>query len=871
MKMIIRDLADMGVNTVIFFEQNGRGGAFLHPTRVAYAQTEKDRMKGRDFLKELLEETKRYDMKVWLAWTTPSGKYPGTEFAGLNDAGVMKIYRDEIEEIGKNYGGYKNLAGIVWHEANCSEAYDGHRDDIKEFTEFCRQRFGEKYEKASMPSVDPEDKWWRRFYLYRINVMSNFVEAARKAGDKYGLKVSLLSYIIESFSGESWRWGYDPVSLEKICNNQWYAGYLVEAAKPYQTINGAWIDFGPSYKGQIMPRNYSSAFHGGAVSFFEHRWPIYIEAMRAYYSANKSFTERYGDVYNGYLGQGDKELSLFYGKENMKNWLALMADWQGGESRSSVAVAVNPVPFVMRYPYAPGVEYDKKVRSLMEGLTQSQDVDGLVMGSKFSLDPANLLKYRLIIMPEDMGSGLSDEMVQSLKGYMNKGGRLLVLSTALLQSKPDLTGERDLTEDLCGVSITGSRTPGYVRPAGAPAAPDGGKFWASGVMNLKVTGGNVMVKDSITGSPLLVRKGNAYFSAIGQGQPAYFAAIVASLSQPSVILAESKGIKILETVKKDNVLCISLWGQGTAKLSLKTSDIGLKGKAFQIKDIVTGAVIAAGKDDKALLAGIPVETKYLNQPRILAVGLENDLKTFNGIYPSAEVFTGLGIRTVPVENPEVPLIIPDKPGLKVGVYGGAGASSIINALNKESDINCYSLPRLDGSTLSGNEVVIIPQEKGKMTFFNATASLIKRYVEEGGKVLLLHHAVGYRAYNALFPEIGKGHINMKLDTVLVTGNHPVVSGVSSKFSHAYNDHITLEKGEKGEVLARDEKGNAVIVAGSVGDGKVVLNGMITGYAVRMEGDLPVWQGEKEPEGGELKVLLNAVRWLGMKGDGANDR
>ena len=867
-KMIVKDLAEIGVNEIYFFEQVDRGGAFLHPTEVEYAKTE-GRMKGRDWLKELLEETKPYNIKVWLAWTTPGGKYPGTEFSGLNDPGLMKIYHDMTKEIGQKYAGYKNLAGILWHELDCTEAVDGHENDVKEFSSFCRRHFGEGYEENSMPSVDSENKWWRRFCLYRINIMNTFVSEAKSVADVYGLKTAFCTYITESFSGASWRWGYDAVDLEKICHNQWFSGYLVEAGKPYQRINGAWIDFGASYRSQILPRNYSYAFHGRPASFFECRSPLYMEAMRKFYSANKSFTERNGDFYNGYVGHGEKELSLFYGKENMKNWLGLMTYWQGGESPARAAVAVNPTPFIMKYPDNPGAEYDKKVRSLMEGLTQSQDMDGLVIGSKFSLDTASLLKYRLLIIPEDMGRGLNGEMVQSLKSYLNKGGKLLVLSTALTQSKADLTEERDLTEDICGASITGARAPGYVRPAGSPVVPDGGKFWSSGMKTLKITKGRVLIKDSISGLPLLVSKGNAYFSTIGQGQSAYFAAIVSSLSQPPVSLAESSGIRILETVKKDNVLCISLWGKGKARLNLNISAIGLKGKTFQIKDILTGTVIAADKDGRALLSGIPVQIEHLNRPYILAVGQERDLKAFKGIYPSTEDFAGLGIKTVPIENPEVPLIIPDKQGLKVGVYGGHGAVPIINALNRAEGINCYSLPRIDDVMLSGSEVVIIPQ--GKDLFFNAAADSIRKYVERGGKVLLLHDAVGYRRYSALFPEIGKGYTNLKRDTIFIAGDHPIGQGASKKFNHAYYDHIAIDKGEKGEVIAKDERGNAVIVAGSAGRGKVVLNGMISGYASRMEGDLPVWEGEKEPEGGELQVLLNAVRWLGMKGAGTNDK
>ncbi|MCX7827429.1 MAG: hypothetical protein N2689_18005, partial [Verrucomicrobiae bacterium] len=36
-KMIVEDLAYVGVTEILFFEQEGRGGPFLHPTQVAHA------------------------------------------------------------------------------------------------------------------------------------------------------------------------------------------------------------------------------------------------------------------------------------------------------------------------------------------------------------------------------------------------------------------------------------------------------------------------------------------------------------------------------------------------------------------------------------------------------------------------------------------------------------------------------------------------------------------------------------------------------------------------------------------------------------------------------------------------------------------
>jgi len=344
--VIVSNMVAIGVNEIVFFDQGGRGGPFSHPTKVQYAKTEAH-MGKEDWLKDLLEETQKHNIKVWLAWTPPGGKYPGTDIFGLNDPRLLKLYCDEVEEIGRNYGQYKNLAGIFWHEVDCSEGEDNHADDLEEFSSFCQQRFGEKYAGAAMPEVNSQDKWFRRFVLYRNQVVNNLVAATKKTAAPFGLQMTFCFYPTEGINGESWRWGYEVVDLEALCTHQWFAGFGEEAGKAYQSIAGAWIDFGPSYKGVILPRNYSYAFHGRTLWFFEYRSPIFMDEMRKHYSGIKGFAQKYGDFYIGFLGHSEKVIDLFQGKQNLKNWMGLTSSWQGGDSPARVAVAINPTPFIM--------------------------------------------------------------------------------------------------------------------------------------------------------------------------------------------------------------------------------------------------------------------------------------------------------------------------------------------------------------------------------------------------------------------------------------------------------------------------------------------------------------------------------------------
>jgi len=859
-EIVVKGLVDVGVKGVLFADGGGRGGPFSHPTKVQFAKTEK-RMGDRDFLKEILEEGGKHGIKVWVAWTPPDTKYEGTDFYGLNHPGILKIYCDMVEEIGRNYGKYKNLMGIHWHEVDCAEAVDEHADDVADFAAFCQGRFGEKYEGKEMPKVDAQDKWFRRHVLYRNHVVNNLVAATKKAGEPFGFKMSFCYYPSEGFRGESWRWGYDVVDLEQLCEHQWFSGYAEESGKAYQTISGAWIDFGPSYRGVILPRNYSYGFHGRPLWFFEHRSPIFLAEVRKYYDQVKGWKEKYGDFYVGYKGHSEKEVELFLGRENVAKWLGAMGRWQGGESPAKVAVAINPTPFVMKYPLAPARDYDKKVRQLMLALTQVMDVDAFVVGSRFALKPENLLKYNLVIVPQDMGDGLSEAMAASLKAYAAKGGRLMVMATPLTQSRPDLTEGKDLTKELTGVEVVKARMPGYVKPEGALAPAGAKKQWAAGLVDVKASGATVVVKDGVTGAPLVLRKGQAWFTAMGFAPESaeLLVSVVREAAAPPAGLVDNSGMRILESVKKDGMAAFALWGQGKAKLWVDAGALGLEGGALEARDIATGAVLAR-TDAAGLKKGVAVEIKYLNQPLIVAVGPAAKVAEFKGLYPSADVFAGMD-KVEALENPEVPLMVPDKPGIKVGVYhAGLGAGALLEALRRQPELNAYPLPRLDGEAFRKSQVVLVPQALSPL-FFNRVKDAAREWVNGGGRMMLFHDSLGYKRLTPYFPEVGEGSLNPKTHEAVVAKEHPVTAGLKEgqKIEHAYTDHVGMKVGKQGVAVMTDQRGLAVVVAGRVGKGKVVLNGMITGVRSIAPGDYKY--KEAPPEGDELRVLLNAVKWL----------
>ena len=222
-----------------------------------------------------------------------------------------------------------------------------------------------------------------------------------------------------------------------------------------------------------------------------------------------------------------------------------MTDWQGGASPARVAVAVNPTPFLLQYPLSAGGQYETRVRSLMLALGAWTDVDGLVLGSRFALQPENLSAYELIVIPGGMGVGLSAGMADGLRQYVRGGGKLLVMATPLSTARPDLTEPHDLTRQLCGLEIVQEQLPGYVQLGGASGSAASGKVWADHAVQVRPVGAEVVLRRQGGGEPVLLSQGNVWFSAVDCGRESdqVLAAILPRICRPPVTLADNRGLR----------------------------------------------------------------------------------------------------------------------------------------------------------------------------------------------------------------------------------------------------------------------------------------------------------------------------------------
>ncbi len=857
----LKNVADAGFTDVFFFSHPSRGPIyFYYNTNVEYAGRS-DNMQGREWIEDTLAAADKYNLKVWLT-ITPSCKVNGTSIAGLDDSRMIKLWCDIVEEWGKVFKPrHKSLYGIMLHEVDCAEGEDTHSSESMMFSNFCQKNFGEKYTGDKMPTGKGVTKWDRRFYLYKNEAVNNFSKALRDTAAKYGMKTAFCLYNPEQYTSNSAIWGYDTLALEKIVDRLWILDYY--------DLKGGWVEIGPSYMGVNMPYKEMLAFHGKPVSVFEDRVMLVPEVIRQSQRKYKKFTDIYGSNADwlAVAGKSQKVLDLFTGVGNVRKWNDLQGAWTGAATQAKIALLASSVPFVLRYPDAPGVKFNSVFKNLKDEMKKCCLADSLLIGSEFTLDPQNLAKYDLLIIPEEMGIGVDEAFFKSLKAYAEKGGKVLAIGTPLTVGSSDLTVQQDCMEELFGVKIN------KFNPRPADILLESAKFPLA-AKKIKgacrdisaTTAEKIMISDKTTGKPVLTRKGNFYYLAVGYAESngAFFNDLIENLSPQPVRLKDNTEFKLESAVKKNNMLCVSLPSEKPASgiLSVDTEKIGLKGDIFEVRNIVTGKTICNANADE-LKKGIKVKTEYDSEPYVLAIGPGRELACFSGIYPDNKVFADMG-KVEAVENPQVAIMVPNKPGIKVGIYQSSyGAKEIYAEFDKTAGFNCFYLPRLDAECLSLADVIVIPQPTNDIFFQNAT-KVIMEMVRSGKGLMLTHNAV-VDAYK-MFPDVvGKNTekiMGIKDNRLKIALAHP--ASASFKPDDCYTpgfefDHYALSPGKKCEIIAKDKLDNPVVIAGGVGKGRIIVNGTLPGKISVCEN--PVFVEDKKMEGRELQFLIDSVKWL----------
>ena len=173
---------------------------------------------------------------------------------------------------------------------------------------------------------------------------------------------------------------------------------------------------------------------------------------------------------------------------------------------------------------------------------------------------------------------------------------------------------------------------------------------------------------------------------------------------------------------------------------------------------------------------------------------------------------------------------------RVAVYaGGQAAEGLLKNLGDAPGVDAELIYRLRPEMWRNSDVLIVPHLSDVAELTPNVIGQLRIYIENGGRLILTHDAVGYRWHPRLFPEIGVG-AELSKGTDLVVGENSL--GVTpGAVTQAYSDHVVIHPAPGATVLAREkEGGKAVIVEGKYGRGTVVMDGALLGYP--SEGKMP---------------------------------
>jgi hypothetical protein len=153
---------------------------------------------------------------------------------------------------------------------------------------------------------------------------------------------------------------------------------------------------------------------------------------------------------------------------------------------------------------------------------------------------------------------------------------------------------------------------------------------------------------------------------------------------------------------------------------------------------------------------------------------------------------------------------------------------------------------LSAVTLAAHDILYLSDVHHPGNVPDGWKESIRAYVDAGGSVLQTwhHHILG---------EVGVGvrRVYGKRQMRVVPG-HPAVEGITD-FESRFKDHIVESVGKGAVPLLKNDAGDVVAVAGTLGKGKVISTGLALA--------IPDGNYTAAPRGPETALLAGFVRWL----------
>ena len=568
----------LGVTDVILWT-DVRGERVDHPTALPDSQIA---FTGVDPLAELIRIATPLGLHVWAAWHSCAraeafaGKYCAKDAKGefykyspryyvedLLSPAYRERCRNMLDEYAEKYKPLGDFRGLACYDELWFCYADFHGDDLPAFATFCQQRFGQappgdmagRLERRRK-WTDAADLWRRRYILFKQHVVTDFWRSLVDHAHRRGLQVGVELQTSARYT-TGWSWGMDSVALARL---------------------GA--DFYNTSCGEAAAGSYSNTY----------RW-AHAYAPWGYYNTH-CFRGGPGGIYFTF---NQLWRVIMYGNNpalprELARHIHNQRQWANAQSLARVAILHNQNALQMLLP-DPRPQFSRE-ETLLKVIQRSQDGD-IIFTRAAELYP----RYRVLVAPPYSVRGLSPEVYAALTRFVEAGGTIVSVASDWTVSKPDLTEERDVTQDVVGVTYGEVLPPAPVRirlregEMSLPAAEGRRRVAAAGSVTVSATfsdGSGPAITTRALGKGRVI---GLHFDVGArlekQDQPdlaACLSDLVMAASKPAVV-ARGKGFHVISSLKKGNWVAVALWPDQVpteVQLSVDLGALGIEKDRFRM-------------------------------------------------------------------------------------------------------------------------------------------------------------------------------------------------------------------------------------------------------------------------------------------------
>jgi len=198
--------------------------------------------------------------------------------------------------------------------------------------------------------------------------------------------------------------------------------------------------------------------------------------------------------------------------------------------------------------------------------------------------------------------------------------------------------------------------------------------------------------------------------------------------------------------------------------------------------------------------------------------------------------------------------------LQIALYRVPGKIRV--QIQESQKFETHNLQSLSLKYLKQLDVVILQDFTARIPVTTEISNNLRKFVEQGGGLFLTHDTGWFM--DPIFPEIAvpakpKFHVDKTRSRhvlkarMVIAEEHQATGNLKSPttFASRTPDHMIFEAGPKGKVVVRDEYGQAVVVIGTFGKGRVAYSG--------------AYYGRKAPlTGPERTMFFALLDWLATK-------